>query len=210
MIVYEEAKNSEVKEISKMSTESFGYYPFFDFVFKDAFKNYDDYFKYMDKLHYVHIKANMRKYKCFVGKENGKILSSIIIQKPKAQNVTLFDYIVSGGIKLIFPIGIFKILKFFKISEDANKECMNKYPNSWYIEMLVVNPKQKGKGLGSKMLNDFAFNYVKNENGNEICLITNTENNSRFYKKNGFYEIEKKQLEYGDKKIDNWSFTIKI
>lgn len=207
---YREARFDELDYIAKLSTVSFGNYPFFDFVFLDLFKKQEDYFKYLEKLHRIHLKANMKEHKCFVGVESNRIVSVALLQEPNKTRINIIDYIKAGGISLVFPVGLFKILDFFKISEESCKDCFDKYPNAYYLEILAVDTSFKGKGLGSSMIKDCLTPYIKKQGGKDFTLITNTEINCKFYMKNGFKEFSYNTLERNGNKIDNWSFHYNI
>lgn len=204
MIEYREARIDEIKEISRFTTETFGDYPFFKFAFKNL-ENEEKYLRYMDKLHYVHIKANMYKYKCFVGTIDEKIVSIALLQNPNVKRVTIFDYIKAGGVGLLFPVGFKSLINFFDISEESHKSC-EKYNDAWYVELLAVSKNHKGQGLGSDMLNDCLIPYIKSEGGTQLALVTNTEQNCKFYKKNGFNMFDKTVLEMNNKQVNNYCF----
>ncbi|WP_018142601.1 GNAT family N-acetyltransferase [Alloscardovia criceti] len=210
MITYREATAAEIPYIAKLSAQSFGNYPFFDFAFLNSFQRDDAYFDYMEKLHRIHTKANMQQHKCFVGVKDGKIVSTALLQDPRAKRVGIWDYIKAGATSLVFPVGFSKILNFFSISEEAHEDCAREYPNAWYLEKLAVDPSMKGAGLGSSMIKDCLIPYVKENSGKELTLITNTQANRKFYTKNGFDEFAERTLERDDEKIGNWSFRHKI
>lgn len=207
MITYREATKEEIPYIAKLSTKSFGNYPFFDFVFADAFKHPQDYFSYLEKLHRIHIRANMKQHKCFVGIQNGRIVSTALLQDPSGRRVSIWEYIMAGAISLVIPVGFKKILDFFDISEEAHQDCAREYETAWYLEMLAVDGSMKGCGLGSAMINDCLIPYIRQQGGRELALITNTEKNCGFYTKNGFHLFAERTLERNGQKISNWSFV---
>ena len=210
MIVYREAKKEEIPYIAKLSTVSFGNYPFFDFVFQDAFKQQKEYFSYMEKLHRIHIRANMKKHKCFVGIQDGRIVSTALLQDPAGKRISILDYIMAGAISLVIPVGFIKILDFFDVSEEAHQDCARKYSTAWYLEMLAVDSSMKGCGLGSAMINDCLIPYIRKQGGTEFTLITNTKKNCMFYEKNGFQQFAERALERKGQKISNWSLGYEL
>ena len=68
----------------------------------------------------------------------------------------------------------------------------------------------KGCGLGSSMLQDCLIPYIKNQGGEELTLITNTEINRKFYTKNGFREFSERMLEQNGQTFGNWSFCLDL
>lgn len=207
MIEYREAKNNEIEYIARLATVSFGRYPFFDFAFSSSFEKEEDYFKYIEKLHRVHTKANMKRHKCFVGVNDGKIVSAALLQDPTKKRINVWDYIMAGAVVLLFPVGFSKILDFFDISEKGHLDCAEQHPNAWYIELLAVDNDMKGCGLGSGMINDCLIPYIKDNGGGELTLTTNTAKNCTFYRKNGFDEFAVRKLESSEQTIQNWSFV---
>ncbi len=206
MIICREVKKSEIKKIAELVATSFGEYPMYTIAFRDKFKSKDDFVRYMKKLNRVHIGANARKHKCFVGVVDGKIVSVALLQNPNIKRVSLFDYILAGGVGLLFPVGFKRLIGFFDISNEAHKDCAERCGNAWYVELLAVSPDCKGQGLGTKMLNDCLIPYVESQKGTEIALITNTPYNCKFYEKNGFINFAVSELKYEANIIKNWSF----
>ena len=147
----------------------------------------------------------MYKYKCFVGTIDGKIVSIALLQNPNVKRVTIFDYIKAGGVGLLFPVGFKSLINFFDISEESHKPC-EKYNDAWYVELLAVSKDYKGQGLGSNMLNNCLIPYIKSEGGTQLALITNTEQNCIFYKKNGFDMFDKTVLEMNNHQVNNYCF----
>ena len=207
MIEYREAKRDEIAYISKLAALSFGHYPFFDFAFQSAFENENEYFAYIEKLHRVHTLANMKQHKCFVGVKNGRIVSAALLQDPSKRRISVPDYIMSGGVSLLFPVGFSRILDFFDVSEEGHLDCAGQHPNAWYIELLAVDMGMKGCGLGSGMINDCLIPYIRENGGGELTLTTNTEKNCTFYKKNGFDCFAERSLTRCGQTIQNWSFV---
>lgn len=207
MITYREAKKSEIRKISDMVATSFGEYPMYTLTFRDKFKTKDDFIRYTKKLNRVHIGANARKHKCFVCEIDGKIVSVALLQNPNIKRISLFDYILAGGVGLLFPVGFKRLIGFFDISNEAHRDCAKRCGDAWYVELLAVSPDCKGQGLGSKMLNDCMVPYVESRKGTELALITNTPSNCKFYEKNGFINFAVSELKWNSNSIQNWSFT---
>lgn len=210
MITYREAEKSEIPYIASLASSSFGRYPFFDFAFLDSFKTDDEYLAYMKKLHRIHLKANISCHRVIVGTMDGRIVSVALLEAPEEREAGIWDYIKAGGVSLVYPVGLGRILDFFNISEEAAKDATGEYPDGWYLEMLVVEGSMKGKGLGGKMINDVVVPYVSLHGGKNLTLITNTENNCRFYEKNGFTIFSERMIEMKGKKVRNWSLVRSI
>lgn len=210
MIEYREATSKDFNSIAQLSAQSFGKYPYFDCAFHHAFKTDAAYSSYMEKLHRINIKANAPQNKCFVGIQDGKIVSAALLQDPTKKKADVEDYVKAGGLSLIFPVGLSKILNFFHFSEDARSDCDHQHPFAWYLECLAVDGSKKGCGLGTSMLQDCVIPFIESQGGQELTLITNTEINRKFYIKNGFQEFAARKLEQNGQLIGNWSFFMNI
>ncbi len=64
----------------------------------------------------------------------------------------------------------------------------------------------QGKSFGSKMINDCLVPFIRRNGGGILALITNTNLNRSFYKKNGFDEFSAFPLKRFGREIGNWSF----
>lgn len=210
MIHYREATQKDFNRIAQLSAQSFRNYPYFDCVFRNAFRTESSYSSYMEKLHRINIKANVQQNKCFVGVKDGEIVSAALVEDPANKKADVQDYVKAGGLSLVFPVGLSKILNFFHFSEDARADCDKKYPSAWYLEVLAVDDSMKGCGLGSGMLQDCLIPYVQHQGGHELTLITNTEENCKFYQKNGFRNFAERMLEQNGQQIGNWSFCMDL
>ena len=133
-----------------------------------------------------------------------------MLQDPNIKRISLFDYILAGGVGLLFPVGFKRLIGVFDISNEAHKDCAKRCGDAWYVELLAVSPDCKGQGLGSKMMNDCLIPYVKKQKGTELALITNTPLNCKFYEKNGFSNFAVSELKWKSNLIQNWSFLRQI
>jgi ribosomal protein S18 acetylase RimI-like enzyme len=98
----------------------------------------------------------------------------------------LIMYGYSDNNKIIGCVGI----------QDSKKD------NIFYIERLGVLPEHRHKNIGKKLL-DFAFETIKNNNGEiaSIGIMNENELLKNWYEKYGFRET-------GIKKFDHLPFTV--
>lgn len=85
MIHYREATQKDFNRIAQLSAQSFRNYPYFDCMFRNAFRTESSYSSYMEKLHRINIKANVQQNKCFVGVKDGEIVSAALVRRPGKQ-----------------------------------------------------------------------------------------------------------------------------
>lgn len=87
---------------------------------------------------------------------------------------------------------------------EANKEMFEKYkktnnPNG-EIKFFAVNPNIKGKGIGSKILEEFE----RREKGKQFFLFTDEGCSYQFYEHRGFERVGEKDilLDLNDRKVN--------
>lgn len=209
-VKYRLAKHSELGDIADLAAASFVDYPFFSFVFRDAFSGEAEYLKFIRSLLLMYIRAIARRNDCLVGVLDGSIVSVALMQNPKNRRPGLLNYIVSGGWRLPWHVGLGRILDFRRISDDTDKDCFIRYPKAWYVELLAVQSRHRGQRLGSRMIQDCMVPYVRSHGGKTITLITNTEPNRRFYVGNGFTEFLSQMVERNGVTVGNWSYCMNL
>ncbi len=96
----------------------------------------------------------------------------------------------------IIKFGICIIVNFITLGQHNIVKILS------YVFQCVKD--LKGKGLGSDMLNNCLIPYVKSASGTQLALVTNTEQNCKFYEKNGFDMFDKTVLDM--KLVDNYCF----
>ncbi|MDS0525278.1 GNAT family N-acetyltransferase [Clostridium sp. SHJSY1] len=210
MISYRNMKEEDLGNVSNLYAESFKEYNFFKLTIGKSFKNEKSYFNFLQSLFMVSLKTWMRKYNCLVGVLDKNIVSAAILKDPSIKEVGIFDYILSGGVKLLKKSNPINILRFLNFLADAEKACKKEKGQAWYLESLAVNKDYQGQKLGSKMINECIIPNISKRGGNQLALITNSKINCKFYIGNGFTEFNYKNIRFNDIIIGNWSYYISI
>ena len=113
---------------------------------------------------------------------------------------------LNGVIKLFRYISPRNFLKYLDLVDRSEEHLKKSNSFDWYLMLLAVNPSVKGQGVGSAFLRDAVEPYVKSKDCKRLGLITSTEKNVPFYKKNDYELLDFMELEYGAKSIGNWAF----
>ncbi|MBD3861714.1 GNAT family N-acetyltransferase [Bacillus sp. 28A-2] len=206
MIQFRHAREDELPQIADLLYDSFQDYTFFDLLCERV-RNRSTFAR---QLHLVNTKVYYRHQSCFIGIENGKIVSAALLKHPSLPEPGLIDYILSGGLKLLFTGGISAIKHVFSILEEAKKACSSLRKPYWYLEALVVAKNQQGKRVGSRMLKECLFPFVASKGGGLFTLITHNEANRHFYRRNGWAEFDERVLRGKDLFLDSWSYKTLI
>ena len=210
MIQYRKATDTDLATISKLCAESFLEYPYFKTTFYSGFKDKESYEKFMNDMLYVHVKAYMRKHVCLLGEKDHQIVSASLLKHPTSHGIGLLDYILCGGINLLFQGNPANLIKFTSYMDAAHQACEEQKKDAWYLELLAVDRNSQGQNLGSKMIQECLKPFIKRKQGKELSLITNTKLNCKFYEKNGFEIFDSRQIGTKNNPIDNWSFCMQL
>lgn len=91
--------------------------------------------------------------KMYMFSESENIDGFIIIAPMKDSELSLWDFIQAGGLKLIFSNGLDFVLRSLSYEKNCIK-IREKFASSddWYIFQFGVSPEKQGIGLGSKIM----------------------------------------------------------
>ncbi|MCY7518207.1 GNAT family N-acetyltransferase, partial [Bacillus safensis] len=123
---------------------------------------------------------------------------------------SFMDYVLSGGLKLLFIGGISAVQHVFRVLKEAKKACSSLKQPYWYLEALVVAKDQQGKKLGSRMLKQCLFPFIARQGGGLFTLMTHNEANRHFYRKNGWMEFDERVLRGKEMSLESWSYKTVI
>lgn len=210
MITYRQATTKDLPAICHLFSNAFKQDPAFHHGFKPSIRKKASITQMINRLFRVYVKGAMKHQYCFVGIKDKTIVSAALMADPDSKEPSLLDYITSGGLALLPSLNPFKLMAFFDFFDKAKQPCKKQFPNGWYVDMLGVSPDHQGLGLGSQMIQNCLIPFVDSQHGQAITLITNTELNCRFYKKNGFKVIGRSLMKVNDIAIPTWNFVTSL
>lgn len=206
MVHFRLAREDELPKVADLLEDSFRDYSFFDLLCEKVSKRS----AFARELHLVNTKVYFQHQICLVGVKNGHIVSAALLKHPRLPEPGLMDYVLSGGLKLLFTGGIPAIQHVFRMLKEAKKACSSLKKPFWYLEALVVAKKQQGKKLGSGMLKQCLFPFIARQGGGLFTLITHNEANRHFYRKNGWVEFDERVLRGKEMSLQSWSYKTVI
>ena len=187
--------------MANICKEAFIDYPLFALLKSNIYKN-KNYEDYLFTLYKLLIKLYIKFGVCIVVEKDNIPVGVALLHK---KDISLFKYIIHGGISLLKYVSIYNILSFF-VFNDKTTEYLRKETNlDWYLMILAISPKYQGQNIGSEFLN-YLDSFVVDNDGKSLSFVTNIEKNKIFYLKNNYENINYKKLDFRGKKIDNWSF----
>lgn len=201
-IVYRKARLDEYQKIGKVIADSFFDYPFLTLIIDDL-KKPEYYPAFLELLESLLTRLYIKEETCLVAEQDGEILAVALLQQ---EDFSLLSYLLNGVIKLFCYIKPRNFLKYLDLVDRSEEQLKKSNSFDWYLMLLAVNPSVKGQGVGSAFLRDAVEPYVKSKGCKRLGLITSTEKNVPFYKKNDYELLDFMELEYGTKSIGNWAF----
>lgn len=205
-IIYRRARLDEYQKIGKVVADSFSEYPFLTLIIDDL-KKPDYYPAFLELLESLLTRLYIKKETCLVAEQDGEILAVALLQQ---NDFSILSYLLNGVIKLFRYISPRIFLKYLDLVDRSEEHLKKSNSFDWYLKLLAVNPSVKGQGVGSTFLRDAVEPYVKSKGCKRLGLITSTEKNVPFYKKNEYVLLNFMELEYGTKSIGNWAFLKNI
>lgn len=207
MLQYREATKSDQKAIVDLLTEAFFQYDYY----KLYVKNEKQRWQFVRKIQDICVQtALIKKYLILLGVLNCRIVSVALLVPPRAEEISLMDYALNGGLSLFYYGGIKATFGFLGLFKAGNAVCQATYQDAWFLELLAVSEKNQGQGLGGQLLHDYVTPFIANQGGGLLTFITNSEENCRFYQKNGFTAFHKGLLHRNHQVLENWSFKKEI
>ncbi len=209
MITFRTAQKKDAEACVDLLTESFLTYEYFHIFSKtpEAQK------KFIKTVLTIELRVALKKSVVLVAEKAQKVIAAALLEKPDYKDPSLLEYILSGGLNLVRVGGFKNALGFLDMFDQTNNACRQfkkTTPSCWHLSSLAVADTCKGQGIGSRMLLEGIFPYVRQNNGKVLTLITNTQKNCLFYKKNGFEEFKYEFLNFNDISLSNWSFKISL
>ncbi|MFT8457781.1 MAG: hypothetical protein ABF804_08815 [Liquorilactobacillus ghanensis] len=209
MILYREAEMNELKQITEMCAQAYRNYPLFH-ILRTEFKSHDQYFAFLTELEHIYAKTFIRRRLCLVGTQAGRIVSVAMLQNPQTPSIGIIEYLRNGGAAIFKHANIFLVTSFLKLVDRTEAARTKITEPNWYLANLVVNQKLQGQHLGSDMLKKGVLPFIKQHKGKLLTFNTNTEQNSKFYRKNDFIEFDRRFLTWKNNQLENWSFMMHL
>ena len=188
--------------------EAFKDYPIFNIYTANTPEQQENFNK---SLMNVQLNESFKNDIVFVAEKGNEMVGVALFQNPEHKEPNIFQYLYSSGIAMIRHIwygGFKNTFGFLDMVDKCNAPLMEyseKHP-TWTLESISVKRKYFRQGIGSRMINECIIPYIKENNGNCLMLVTNTEGHTLFYKKNKFELFNKTEFICNNQLVKNWVF----
>ncbi len=146
----------------------------------------------------------MRHHICLLAEVDGRLMGVATIHKLGNHPVGMLSFLRAGAWRMWQYIP--QLLAFQKVFGEGSKEAKKRGSSTLYLELLGVLPDYQGQGVGGLFISKGLELLAKEEKYQRLTLITHTESNCRFYKKNGFKQLDVRDVEG----VMTWTFEKKI
>ncbi|ORX45939.1 hypothetical protein BCR36DRAFT_106297 [Piromyces finnis] len=147
-----------------------------------------------------------------VAERDNKIICVSMIQDEKHKEPSVPRYFLYGALSILINGGFKNTFGFLDMMDHCNAPRLEyaKTNPCFNLECIAVMKECIGQNIGSRMINECVIPFVKKRGGQHLTLITNSEKNTFFYKKNGFEIYHHDTLTYNNKNLKNWIFKLDI
>ena len=158
----------------------------------------------------IELRINERNAIILTASVDDSLAAVAMLYPSGAKRPSTAKYLKAGFWKAFFYGGIRDVCSWVAMDEKASSPCHELKGETWYLNMLMVDPTKQGIGIGSRFLQECIIPTVKKGGGDRLCLFTNSEINRKFYQKNNFHEFDAREFSYKGKKLASWSYYMDI
>lgn len=207
MRTFRMAEKGDLEQCTEVFTEAFldyDYTKIFDCKDEETRKRF-----YKESFH-TELSIAIEKNQVLILEDDGEILSLAHLKAPEDKDFSSFEYISHGVLRAFRSGGVANALGFIKLIELTEVEYRKIEEPHWYLDGFAVKKKYHNQGIGSYMLKEGIFPYVRERGGKLFILVTNSADNEKFYLGNGLKTIKKETIHINGKEIGNWTMVIEL
>ena len=206
MLTFEKMCPEERGACAALAARAFMDYEYFtDYIPNDQRRT-----RFLNTMLDIEVHINDGQADFFTAKIDGEIVAVAMLCPPEYKKPSDMAYIRAGFGKCFLQGGVRDVAAWNYMEGKAGEPCHSLGGQTWYLNLLTVEPEYKGQGLGSRMLRECILPYVKEHGGETLCLFTNSEVNRKFYQKNGFVEFDQRSFNRKGKQLGSWSYRASI
>ena len=175
------ARHDDINAMALIAAHGFEEYPLHGMM-RPFMKPGASYFDFLVDLNTTMVRAYLRWRNALVVEEDGEAVAIALLNRVP---VGLAGYIANGGLSMLRSASLASLLRFFAMTEEADRGAKENADYDWYLEILAVAPGKRG---------------------HRIAFITCTEDNVRFYRNSGCRVVNEDQVSLGGRTCPVWAF----
>ena len=196
-------KRNELRQAAELASRAFSDYEYFRIWFPDQ----EERAKVEISIIWNAYKTNFKRVHQLSAKLDGKIVATAELNAPDYKDPSVLSYILHGWLNVYRTADKKRIDDWIAMDAAAGQPCHDYQKTGsdiWYLSSLTVDPGMQGIGLGTKLL-DYCENYIRERDGRQVVLVTNSQKNLDFYLKRGYELFDEREFEYNGNKMGSWS-----
>ena len=200
---FDPINRKELRQAAELAARAFNDYEYFTNWFPDQ-KERD---RVQISIIWHSYKTNFNRVHQLSAKLDGKIVATAELNDPDYKDPSVLSYILHGWLSVYKAAGIRRINDWIAMDAAAGQPCHDYQktgPGIWYVSSLSVEPAMQGIGLGTQLL-EYCENYLRERDGKQVVLVTNSQKNLNFYLKRGYELFDERVFEYNGHKRGSWS-----
>ena len=193
----------ELRQAAELAARAFSDYEYFTNWFPDQKERT----RVQISIIWHSYKTNFNRVHQLSAKLDGKIVTTAELNDPDYKDPSVLSYILHGWLSVYKAAGIRRINDWIAMDAAAGQPCHDYQktgPGIWYVSSLSVDPAMQGIGLGTRLL-EYCENYIRERDGRQLVLVTNSQKNLNFYLNRGYELFDEREFEYNNHKMGNWS-----
>lgn len=201
---YREAVYSDLGGSAQLLTRSFRDYSLFTLPLEEKWQLTTGYEKFLNDYFVMELLIYWKSGRIVVAEERGKIVG-VGIFGPSSMRKNLWDYVRSGGLRLILPYLIHRRISVDKVKQMIPQVGVRK--NTWVLDYLAVDSNFRETGVGTQLLKSKILPWIQENGGDQVAVTVSTHEGLAYYQGQDFKVIGKRRpigSEYG---FYNWRLT---
>ena len=205
MIRYEQVRREDLPACTALAVRSFMDYAYFANYFPEA----DRRRRFLEKMLEIEFRLCFGKTDIWGAWDGERLCAVALLCSPEWVKPSAWEYMKAGYGKVFLAGGIRQVADWDDMNAAAMKPC-HAEKGAWYLSSLTVDRDLEGQGIGSRMLRECLVPRIRAQGGKSLVLFTNSEENQRFYEKNGFWLFHEEEYSYRGKNMGSWSYRMDI
>ena len=193
----------ELRQAAELASRAFSDYEYFTNWFPDD----EERARVEIAIIWHSYKSNFKRVHPLSAKLNGKIVATAELSDPDYKDPSVLSYVLHGWLNVYKAADKKSIDDWIAMDAAAGEPCHDYQktgPGIWYVSSLSVDPAMQGIGLGTQLL-EYCENYIRERDGKQVVLVTNSQKNLNFYLKRGYELFDERVFEYNGHKMGSWS-----
>ena len=149
------------------------------------------------------VRAYLRSRNALVVEHEGRVVAVALMHDRK---VGFWGNFINGGHELFRYATPKLVLQFDEVAARGDQVAIDLGDFDWYLEVLSVDRRMRGKGVGRWLVAKVLPDFVAKRGGRAYGFVTSTESNARFYTNGGCELLDVVEVRLREQTCPIWAF----